>query len=84
MLWSVTPNLEYFLETTPSLTPILLTIFRDNFSKVCLIHLDFHLLLLSQPSPGYTDIDKIERIININVKKMINASKEKIVRIMAK
>jgi len=35
-----------------------------------------------QPSPGYTDIDKLERRINNNMERMINANMERIMRMM--
>jgi len=35
-----------------------------------------------QPSPDYTDINKIERIINNNIERMINANMKKMITMM--
>ena len=36
----------------------------------------------TQPPPGYTDIDGMERRINSNVERMISANMEKMMRMM--
>jgi len=35
-----------------------------------------------QPPPGYTDIDKLEKRINNNVERIINANMERMMRMM--
>ena len=37
-----------------------------------------------QPPPGYSNINKIERRINANVKRMVNANMKKMMRMMTK
>ena len=74
---SLTLNLEYFSEITLSPSLILQTLFRDWFSKVCLMHLGLHLLLLRFNFLLVT-------MINNNAKRRINANMKKMMRMIRK
>jgi len=76
MLRFLTPNVECFLETTPSPSPAPSNSFqRSIFSDVCNAPRPPPPVAQVQTPLGYTDLDKTERRIS-NVERMINANIE--------